>query len=54
MLDSVAEQIEARGMHQGIQQKTKEDALTMKQKGFCEEDIAETTVLSLKEICELK
>ena len=37
MLAQIAEQIEARGM----QQKAKDTALKMKQKGFSEDDIAE-------------
>ena len=58
MLAEIAEQIVARYMQQGfqkgfqigMQQKAKEDALKMKQKGFSEEDIAEITGLSLEEI----
>ena len=50
MLAQIAEKIEARGMQQGMQQKAKEAALKMKQKGFSEEDIAEITGLSMEEI----
>ena len=53
MLIQIAEQIEERGMQQGMRRKAEETARKMKAKGFPVEEITELTGLSAEEIRKL-
>ena len=53
MITQIAEQIEARGEKRGMQQKAKEAARKMKEKGYALKDIADITGLTEEEIKRL-
>ena len=53
MLTQIAEQIEERGIQQGMQQNAGENALKMKNREYSVKDIADITGLTVEEIQNL-